>query len=605
MKSLQTPDLLQEQLARLKAEFPDLFTNEGRLNPAELLRLTGEMQRDHFDFSWSGKAAAKRLAFTPTTAALRYDAARSVQPDKAGGNCIIEGENLEVLKLLLCAYRGQVKCIYIDPPYNTGNDFVYKDNFAEGTSAYWEQTGVTQNGVKMSTNTRADGRFHSNWLSMIYPRLLVARQLLREDGVIFVSIDDNEVTHLRKVMDEVFGEGNFVGAFIWKRRASTAMADKQVSTDHEYVIAYGMTGYTAMGVPKNYESFMNPDNDPRGEWVSGDLTVGMGKDLRPNQFYPLIDPSTGKVYQPNPNRVWAYIPESMNKLIQEKRIIFPDDIHRRPMVKRFKSELKSETNPISTWMTEVPTNSVATREIREVFPEGSFDYPKSISLLSHLINSNTSKNDLVLDFFAGSGTTAQAAIANNRKFILVQIPESSELASDAYRAGFKKISDITIERVKRVIQGHGDNPQPIDAGFKVFTLEKSAFPRADFAPDPDASAEQNLQALKAFIAQKETNLFSQLDPQAVRDEVLLKCGFQLDVQLTPITEVTANQLYRATDQQTPPRQAIVCFDTGLATITQEWLRQQKGQRVIVLEAALDTTAKWNLHHQLGDDLTVF
>jgi len=167
------------------------------------------------------------------------------------------------------------------------------------------------------------------------------------------------------------------------------------------------------------------------------------------------------------------------------------------------------------------------------------------------------------------------------------------------------ISDITIERVKRVIQGYGDNPQPIDAGFKVFTLEKSAFPRADFAPDPDASAEQNLHALKAFIAQKETNLFSQLDPQAVRDEVLLKCGFQLDVQLTPIAEVTANQLYRATDQQTPPRQAIVCFDTELATTTQEWLRQQKGHPVIVLEAALDTTAKWNLHHQLGDDLTVF
>ena len=168
-----------------------------------------------------------------------------------------------------------------------------------------------------------------------------------------------------------------------------------------------------------------------------------------------------------------------------------------------------------------------------------------------------------------------------------------------------RISDITIERVKRVIQGYGDNPQPIDAGFKVFTLEKSAFPRADFAPYPDASAEQNLQALKAFIAQKETNLFSQLDPQAVRDEVLLKCGFQLDVQLTSVTEVTANQLYRATDQQTPPRQAIVCFDTSLDTTTLEWLRQQKGHRVIVLEAALDTTAKWNLHHQLGDDLTVF
>ena len=236
LQSIQTPDLLQVQMARLKTEFPDLFTNEGRLNPAELLRLTGEMQRDHFDFSWSGKAAAKRKAFSPTTAALRYDEARSVNPDMASGNCIIEGENLEVLKLLLCAYRGQVKCIYIDPPYNTGNDFVYKDNFAEGTSAYWEHTGVTQDGVKMSTNTRADGRFHSNWLNMIYPRLLVARQLLREDGVIFVSIDDNEVTHLRKVMDEVFGEANFVACIVWeKTRKNDA---RFFSTGHEYMLLY-------------------------------------------------------------------------------------------------------------------------------------------------------------------------------------------------------------------------------------------------------------------------------------------------------------------------------------------------------------------------------
>jgi len=251
--------------------------------------------------------------------------------------------------------------------------------------------------------------------------------------------------------------------------------------------------------------------------------------------------------------------------------------------------------------------------IDEIFGERYFEFPKPLDLVIQLINQVTELNQshIVLDFFVGSGTTPHAVISlnesdgGNRQFIGVQFPEAIDERSASRQIGFKKISDITIERVKRVIQGYGDNPQPIDAGFKVFTLEKSAFPRADFAPDPDASAEQNLQALKAFIAQKETNLFSQPDPQAVRDEVLLKCGFQLDVQLTPITEITANQLYRATDQQTPPRQAIVCFDTELATTTQEWLRQQKGHRVIVLEAALDTTAKWNLHHQLGDDLTVF
>ena len=386
LQSIESPNLLQERLTRLKTDFPDLFTNEGQLNPTELLRLTGQPGREHFDFSWAGKSNAKRKAFTPTTAALRYDETRSVNPDKAGGNTIIEGENLEVLKLLLCAYRGQVKCIYIDPPYNTGNDFVYKDNFKEGERAYWEQTGVTQDGVKMSTNTKSDGRFHSNWLNMIYPRLLVARQLLREDGVIFVSIDDNEVTHLRKVMDEVFGEECFVGTFVWKRRASTAMAEKQVSIDHEYVISYCKPAFVSVGVPKKYDNFSNPDGDERGDWVSGDLTVGMGKDLRPNQFYTLTDPKTGKVYAPNPNRVWAYVQDSMKKLIEGNRILFPEDTNRRPMVKRYKSELKSETNPLSTWMTEAPTNSVATREIREVFPEGGFDYPKSTNLLAHLIN---------------------------------------------------------------------------------------------------------------------------------------------------------------------------------------------------------------------------
>ena len=291
LQSIQTPDLLQEQLMRLKAEFPDLFTNEGRLNPAELLRLTGEMQRDHFDFSWSGKAAAKRKAFSPTTAALRYDEARSVNPDMAGGNCIIEGENLEVLKLLLCAYRGQVKCIYIDPPYNTGNDFVYKDNFAEGTSAYWEQTGVTQDGVKMSTNTRADGRFHSNWLNMIYPRLLVARQLLREDGVIFVSIDDNEVTHLRKVMDEVFGEVNFIAQICHKSRASFSN-DKIISSNHNQILLYARSKPEIeklrhmFGVDPDLSGYTS--NDEKGDFKLVPVD-GPGGSAKGNPHYTFID----------------------------------------------------------------------------------------------------------------------------------------------------------------------------------------------------------------------------------------------------------------------------------------------------------------------------
>jgi adenine-specific DNA-methyltransferase len=303
LQSIQTPDLLQERLVRLKAEFPDLFTNEGQLNPTELLRLTGQQGREHFDFQWWGKAAAKRKAFTPTTAALRYDQARSVNPDKAGGNAIIEGENLEVLKLLLCAYRGQVKCIYIDPPYNTGNDFVYKDNFAEDKSAYWEQTGVTEGGVMMSTNTRADGRFHSHWLNMIYPRLLVARQLLREDGVIFVSIDDNEVTHLRKVMDEVFGEECLLGCVTLLCNPKGRSQDKYFATNHEYIVAYSKSVLPkgALSVEKQAAQILTDypeidDDGARFRYLELRNTHReFGKHNRKNLYYPFYVKPNGDV----------------------------------------------------------------------------------------------------------------------------------------------------------------------------------------------------------------------------------------------------------------------------------------------------------------------
>jgi len=260
---------------------------------------------------------------------------------------------------------------------------------------------------------------------------------------------------------------------------------------------------------------------------------------------------------------------------------------------------------------EVGMTETGSKTINDIFGGKPFAFPKPHQLIKYLLTVIRSDDALIVDFFAGSGSTAHAALELNaedggtRKVINVQIPEATDDKSEAHKAGFKKISDITIERVKRVIQGYGDNPQPIDAGFKVFTLQKSAFPRADFAPDPDATEAEQLAALKAFIADKEAGLFTTLEPQSVRDEVLLKCGFQLDVQLTPITALTANQVYRARDQQTPPREAIVCFDSQLDANTLDWLGQQKGQRVIVLEAALDTTGKWNLHHQLGDGLVVF
>lgn len=624
LQSIQTPDLLQERLARLKAEFPDLFTNEGQLNPTELLRLTGQQGREHFDFQWWGKAAAKRKAFTPTTAALRYDETRSVNPDKAGGNAIIEGENLEVLKLLLCAYRGQVKCIYIDPPYNTGNEFVYKDNFAEDKSAYWEQTGVTEGGVKMSTNTKADGRFHSHWLNMIYPRLLVARQLLREDGVIFVSIDDNEVTHLRKVMDEVFGEECFVAIFPWRKRTAKSDVPFGVSQDYEWIVCYANPEFLA-GLELERSYYRTPDFPDDG-WRLSDLTTQRTSDERPNSAFVMNDPKTGKSYMFNPKRVWGVTKDSFDDYYGKGKIVFPDDYeflnNSIPAYRVFESEDKAKVfkkygtetslKAVSTLLPkEVGMTETGSKTINDIFGGKPFAFPKPHQLIKHLLTLIRSDDALIVDFFAGSGSTAHATLELNaedggtRKVISVQLPEATDEKSEAHKAGFKKISDITIERVKRVIQGYGDNPHPIDAGFKVFTLEKSAFPRADFAPDPDANEAAQLAALKVFIATKEASLFSTHDARAVRDEMLLKCGFQLDVQLMPIAEVMANQLYRARDKQAPPREAIVCFDSHLGTPTLEWLAQQKGQCVIVLEAALDTTGKWNLHHQLGDGLVVF
>jgi len=235
-----TPDLNRERLQQLKALMPDLFTNDGTLDPDELKRLVDPAtvaESERFEFRWFGKANAKRNAFIPTLASLEYDPARSVNPELAHGNAIIEGENLEVLKCLLTSYRNRIKCIYIDPPYNTGNDFVYSDTWNEDKETYWEHVGVTEGGVKIDTNTRADGRFHSNWLNMMYPRLLLARQLLREDGVIFISIDDSEVHHLRKLCDEVFGTEFFVAQFAWHCRQFTdARSVRHLSTDHEYIL---------------------------------------------------------------------------------------------------------------------------------------------------------------------------------------------------------------------------------------------------------------------------------------------------------------------------------------------------------------------------------
>ena len=455
-----TPDVNQERLEQLRALVPNLFTNDGNLNPDELKRLIDPdlvPESERFEFRWFGKADAKRHAFTPTLATLEYDHERSVNPELADGNAIVEGENLEVLKCLLASYRNRIKCIYVDPPYNTGNDFVYSDAWDHDRKTYWEHVGITEKGIKIDTNTKADGRFHSNWLSMMYPRLLLARQLLRDDGVIFISIDDNELHHLRKLCDEVFEPEFFVAQFTWNCRQFTdARSLRHISTDHEYILCYARSeDFAFRGVPRDESKFSNPDDDARGPWMSRSILGLATRDQRPNLHYPIVDPSTGVVFVPPDATGWRYSKERMQQLIDDHSILFPANADGRPREKKFRSDLGDAFTSFPTIIKDIYT-SHGTAEIRDLFGAQIFDFAKPSQLIRVLCEQASSGQDIILDFFAGSGPTGQsvwelnASDGGNRKFILVQLPEAIPEKSEAYNHGYRKISDITIDRNRTV-----------------------------------------------------------------------------------------------------------------------------------------------------------
>ena len=485
---MQTPSLTDENVAKIAKLFPGVVTG-GKVN-FDLLRsmLGDEVYGDEaYEFTWVGKRAAIAEAGRPIRKTLRPCVKESKNWDTTE-NLYIEGDNLDVLKLLQESYLGKVKMIYIDPPYNTGNDFVYRDNFMRDKDEYDEEAGVyDEDGDRLFRNTESNGRFHSDWCSMMYPRLVLARNLLRDDGVIFISIDDNEVAQLRKICDEVFGEGHFIGCFVWKRRTSSSMDKSKASTDHEYILAYHKGGFRALkGTEKDYAGYSNPDNDPRGIWTTGDLTVGMNGDMRPNQYYDLTDPKTGNIYKANYNRVWSYTPDSMRKLIEENRVIFPEDTSKRPMLKRFASELKSDTNPFSTWMKGVGLNTEGTRIANVLFNNISmFNYAKPISLIKNLVEQTAFNNDIILDFFSGSATTAHAVMQLNaedggkRKFIMVQLPEPCAEDTEAAKAGYKNICEIGKERIRRAgekIKEENKDKEGIenlDIGFRVLKLDST------------------------------------------------------------------------------------------------------------------------------------
>ena len=492
---MESVDMTTKNIEKIGALFPNCITEtkgeNGKLKKAINFELLKQMLSEDvldgdeaYEFTWVGKKSAIVEANKPIRKTLRPCKEESVNWDTTE-NLYIEGDNLEVLKLLQKSYLNKVKMIYIDPPYNTGNDFIYDDKFEMNSEKYAFEVGeYNEQGNRMFRNTDSNGRFHSDWCSMIYARLMLARNLLADNGLIFISIDDNEHSNLKEICDELFGKQCFLACFVWKRRSSSQLDKSKCSTDHEYVLAYkGKDFSTLRGTDKDYKGYSNPDNDPRGAWTTGDLTVGMTGDMRPNQYYDLVDPKTGKVYKPNFNRVWSYIPETMDQLIADNRIVFPEDTSKRPMKKRFASELDSETNPFSTWMGNIGMNTEGTKQMYDLFGKTFFSYTKPISLIKALILQATDENSIILDFFSGSATTAHAVMQLNaedggkRKFIMVQLPEPCDEKSEAFKAGYKNICEIGKERIRRAGEKiKEENPlttQNLDIGFRVLKLADS------------------------------------------------------------------------------------------------------------------------------------
>jgi adenine-specific DNA-methyltransferase len=504
---LQTPNLTSQNIDKIAALFPNCITemlDEEKSTPDHKVYKRGinfELLKqmlspdvvdgdEAYEFTWVGKKASIVEANKPIRKTLRPCPAESKNWDDTE-NLYIEGDNLEVLKLLQESYLGKVKMIYIDPPYNTGNDFIYADDFMRSQDEENRQMGMyDEDKNRLFKNNDSNGRFHSDWCSMMYSRLMLARNLLTDDGVIFISIDDNEYATLKELCDSIWGESGFLATFVWKRRASSALDQSKCSTDHEYVLAYKMKNFKAFrGTDKDYKGYSNPDNDPRGPWTTGDLTVGMTADMRPNQFYDLVDPKTGIVYKPNYNRVWSYIPESMAELIADNRIVFPNNPTKRPMKKRFASELDSNTNPQSTWMDTIGMNTEATKQMYDLFGKSFFAYTKPESLIKTLVLQATEKDSIILDFFSGSATTAHAVMQLNaedgghRKFIMVQLPEPCDEKSEAYKAGYKTICDIGKERIRRAGDKLYETLKTGGNDFQHIAKNINTAPRKTFASD--------------------------------------------------------------------------------------------------------------------------
>lgn len=609
---IQSPDTNAERLETLRHLFPDWFTQEGKLDVNEVKKAVspdGVEETERYEFRWFGKSKAKRNAFTPTRATLHYDEYRSVNPENTE-NIIIEGENLEVLKILKSNYRGKVKVIYIDPPYNTGEDFLYNDDYSESRQGYWERTEQSEDGVTLDTNSDASGRFHSNWLDMMYSRLLVARNLLRPDGVIFISIDEHELHHLRKVCDEVFGSNNFLSILSRRTKAGGGSASKYFAIENDFVVVYAKEASSLPNIfipfaPSYLKRYAYEDEKGKYFWDTMERSCTATKPY-------LIEAPDGTMLAGN----WF---RSEKRFLEDKengeiRFVHKDN---GEWSVQFKQRL-ADGKKLRTLLNDNEFKS-SQSDMEELGLEDVFPFPKPVFFIKHILRAGSEADSIVLDFFGGSGTTGQAVTELNiedggkRKYILIQVPQITEENSNARRAGFKKISDITIARNKAVsdkvmssydgrIITPEDQQQIEQLGFKVFKLCKSSFPRTDFAPDPNKTDEENLELFRQYVALKEQQTTMPFIDDELITEILINRGFMLTYKLEQQPIFSDNTVYLASDGI---KEAYICVDCDLKDSTVNYFMEHPEVKFICIERALDSTKKFNLKNKMKGNFFAF
>ena len=601
---MHTPNKADENFYKLAALFPNAVTetiNEnGEVVRAidkdvlmqEISTTVVEGKDERYQFTWPDKKKSVLLANAPISKTLRPCREESMGKDGTPGgfdseNLYIEGDNLEVLKLLQETYLGKVKMIYIDPPYNTGNDFVYEDDFAQSTDEYLANSGqFDEEGNRLVTNTESNGRFHTDWLNMIYPRLKLAKDLLAEDGVIFISIDDNEVENLRKLCDEAFGEINFVDTIIWEKRYSPQNAVQWFSENHDFILVYAKNKMIwhpqlLQRTDEMNARYKNIDNDPRGPWKASDSYAQAGHGTK-NQFYVLTAPN-GKKHSLPSGQCWRYTEDVMKKLIADNRVWFGADGNNVPAIKKFLTEVKQGIACQTIWKyEEVGHNQEGKKELKSLFPEGiPFDTPKPTRLVERMLRLAGQDDFIALDFFSGSATTAHAVMQLNaedggkRKFIMVQLPEKTDEKSEAYKAGYKNICEIGKERIRRAgAKIKEENPMgtvDLDVGFRVLKCDTSNMKDVYYTPDEyDASMYDLL----------EDNIKDDRTPEDLLFQVMLDLGVLLSSKIEE-TVIAAKKVFKVEDNF-----LVACFDRDVTNEVIEAIAREKPIYFVMRDSSL-------------------